>query len=77
MIKNIILKSVKLYQKTISLDQGIFNFFIQIRICRFYPTCSEYFYQSVKKYGAKTGVWRGIKRIAKCHPWHVGGVDMP
>ena len=76
-IKKIIYKSIKFYQRILSLDQGILNPFKQRKICRFYPSCSEYFYQSVKKYGARIGAWRGLKRIIKCHPWNAGGVDMP
>jgi putative membrane protein insertion efficiency factor len=45
--------------------------------CRFYPTCSEYFILSVKKYGAVRGSCRGIARICRCHPFHPGGVDLP
>lgn len=43
--------------------------------CRFYPTCSEYMLQAVEKHGATRGVWMGIKRLMKCHPFHAGGVD--
>jgi len=43
--------------------------------CRFYPTCSEYMLQAVAKYGAARGVWMGLKRLAKCHPFHAGGFD--
>jgi putative membrane protein insertion efficiency factor len=43
--------------------------------CRFYPTCSEYMLQAVQKYGALRGIWMGIQRLAKCHPFHAGGVD--
>ena len=43
--------------------------------CRFYPTCSEYMIQAVQKHGAWRGVWMGTKRLAKCHPFHAGGVD--
>jgi putative membrane protein insertion efficiency factor len=43
--------------------------------CRFYPTCSEYMLQAVEKHGAMRGVWMGTKRLAKCHPFHAGGVD--
>ena len=45
--------------------------------CRFHPTCSAYFIESVRKYGAVSGAWRGILRICRCHPWHPGGVDPP
>jgi hypothetical protein len=47
------------------------------RHCRFQPTCSEYFIESVRKYGAARGAWRGILRICRCHPWHPGGYDPP
>lgn len=43
--------------------------------CRFTPTCSEYTRQAIVKYGVLKGVWFGIKRICKCHPWHEGGYD--
>jgi putative membrane protein insertion efficiency factor len=45
--------------------------------CRFRPTCSEYTVMAVKKYGAIRGVYRGIVRVAKCHPFHPGGDDWP
>ncbi|MEX0701325.1 MAG: membrane protein insertion efficiency factor YidD [Planctomycetales bacterium] len=47
------------------------------RQCRFHPTCSEYFIQAVRKYGAVAGAWRGIRRICRCHPFHPGGYDPP
>jgi putative membrane protein insertion efficiency factor len=43
--------------------------------CRFYPTCSQYMLEAVEKHGAARGVWMGMKRLAKCHPLHSGGVD--
>ncbi len=45
--------------------------------CRYQPTCSEYFIESVKKYGALRGSFRGFLRICRCHPWHPGGYDPP
>jgi hypothetical protein len=45
--------------------------------CRFHPTCSQYFIESVTKYGSVRGSWRGIRRVLKCHPWHPGGEDLP
>jgi putative membrane protein insertion efficiency factor len=45
--------------------------------CRFQPSCSEYFVGSVRKHGAIYGSWRGLRRIARCHPWHRGGYDPP
>jgi len=44
-------------------------------VCRFYPTCSQYTIEAIDKYGAKKGLFLGIKRISKCHPFHPGGYD--
>lgn len=43
--------------------------------CRFYPTCSEYSVQALQKYGLIKGMWKSLKRILKCHPFHPGGHD--
>ncbi|KAE8558330.1 MULTISPECIES: membrane protein insertion efficiency factor YidD [Paenibacillus] len=44
--------------------------------CRFYPTCSAYALEAVEVHGALRGSWLAAKRIAKCHPFHPGGVDL-
>ena len=43
--------------------------------CRFYPTCSEYTIQALRRYGFLNGSWLGFLRIIKCHPFHPGGYD--
>ncbi|MGB8951938.1 MAG: membrane protein insertion efficiency factor YidD [Candidatus Aminicenantales bacterium] len=43
--------------------------------CRFYPTCSDYTYQSIEKYGLTKGIYLGTKRLLKCHPFCEGGFD--
>jgi hypothetical protein len=43
--------------------------------CRFRPTCSEYMMDAVSRYGAVRGVWLGLKRLGRCHPFHQGGYD--
>ena len=45
--------------------------------CRFQPTCSAYFIEAVRKYGAIRGSMKGCWRILKCHPFHSGGHDPP
>ena len=43
--------------------------------CRYYPSCSEYMRQAVEKHGVSRGLWMGAKRLARCHPFHAGGLD--
>ncbi len=68
-MKQIVLKLIRFYQLFISsnLEQN----------CRFYPSCSEYNYQAITKYGLFRGCGKGFKRMLKCHPYHSGGVDLP
>ncbi|MGM0651616.1 MAG: membrane protein insertion efficiency factor YidD [Bacillota bacterium] len=41
--------------------------------CRFYPSCSQYFYEALSKYGVFKGLYLGFKRILCCHPFNPGG----
>jgi len=43
--------------------------------CRFYPSCSEYALDALRKYGLVKGLWLTVKRIARCHPLSDGGYD--
>ena len=59
---------IRVYQRLISPFLGPH--------CRFYPSCSAYCLEAVQEHGTLKGLWLGIKRIAKCHPYHPGGVDL-
>lgn len=69
MIKKATIYFIKFYQEFISPNFGT--------NCRFLPSCSEYCRQAIEKYGLAKGLWLGAKRILRCNPWHLGGVDIP
>ncbi|MDD3013628.1 MAG: membrane protein insertion efficiency factor YidD [Candidatus Gastranaerophilales bacterium] len=66
MLKNTAILLIKIYQKISKYTP---------RICRFYPTCSEYTKQAIIKYGFFKGVQLGSLRIIRCHPFNQGGYD--
>lgn len=59
---------VRLYQVAISPLLG--------PSCRYYPSCSSYALVAVERHGALRGSWLATRRLARCHPWTPGGVDL-
>ena len=43
--------------------------------CRFYPTCSQYMIEAIESHGLFKGIYLGVRRLLRCHPWHPGGLD--
>lgn len=75
-MKSFVLKLIRFYQKHLSFDLGLFKrLYLTDKSCRFFPTCSEYTYQAIEKYGIISGGWKGLKRIIRCNPWNEGGID--
>ncbi|OIP57255.1 MAG: membrane protein insertion efficiency factor YidD [Candidatus Levybacteria bacterium CG_4_10_14_0_2_um_filter_36_16] len=75
-MKKLPLKLIRLYQKTSKLQKPINQaLFHTDKICRFEPSCSEYTYQAIEKYGTVKGTLLGLKRIARCNPLSRGGHD--
>jgi putative membrane protein insertion efficiency factor len=72
-MKQLVIGSIRLYQKTVSPDHGWFK--SNKPTCRFSPSCSEYMVTAITRHGIITGVGLGFKRISRCHPFHAGGFD--
>jgi len=66
-VRRVLLILIRLYQRGVSPLMG--------SNCRFHPTCSQYTYEAVERYGAAQGTWMGLRRICRCHPWNPGGFD--
>jgi len=71
-VKYIILILLRFYKKILS---PALHYLAPNSGCRFFPTCSEYSYQAIKKYGLLKGLCKSIKRIIRCHPFNEGGYD--
>lgn len=66
-VTELILFLIWFYQKIVSP--------LKPPVCRYYPSCSQYFYEAVKTKGIAKGCFLGIKRVLRCHPFHAGGYD--
>jgi putative membrane protein insertion efficiency factor len=74
-MKKVALSLIRLYQRTLSPDHGWFAARFPQGYCRFNPTCSEYAYQAIAKYGIVRGVAKGCWRVLRCNPFTKGGND--
>ena len=66
-MKRLLIALVRGYQLLISPVLG--------NNCRYVPSCSAYTIEAMEKHGALKGLWLGIKRVGRCHPFHEGGYD--
>ena len=67
-MKKFALQLISFYQKWISP--------LKKPSCVFYPTCSEYSKDAIKKYGVGKGFIMSIRRILRCHPWQKDRIDL-
>ncbi|WP_353406532.1 membrane protein insertion efficiency factor YidD [Pseudoteredinibacter isoporae] len=66
-MKALLLGLIKIYQYLASPWVG--------NQCRFYPSCSNYAKEAIETHGSLKGCYLASCRLAKCHPWHPGGMD--
>lgn len=67
MVKGVFLGGIRAYQRMISPLLG--------QNCRYYPSCSQYAYEAINRYGVLRGGWMAVARLSRCHPFHSGGYD--
>ncbi len=73
--RKILVFLIKVYQKTLSPDHGLFKFFYPYGFCRFTPSCSTYCLEAIDKYGVVKGGSLAVWRVLRCNPWNKGGYD--
>ena len=74
-LKKIVLLMIRIYQKLFSFDHSFWAKPEIIRICVFHPSCSEYTYQAIERFGIIKGILLGLYRIIRCNPLSKGGID--
>jgi len=67
-VKRLLLGLIRFYQRYLSPLKGG-------PTCRFYPSCSQYAFEAVERYGVLRGGYLAIRRVLRCHPFHPGGYD--
>jgi len=75
MVRKIALGLIRLYQVTFSFDHGFPRIFFPGGFCQFQPTCSDYAYIAIEKYGIIRGGLMGLWRVIRCNPFSKGGYD--
>ena len=66
-MKRLLVGLIRAYQYALSPLRG--------PSCRFSPTCSDYACEALRRHGVFRGLWLGLRRLLRCHPWHPGGYD--
>lgn len=74
-LAKIIIFIIKIYQKTLSPDHGIFKHTRLFQCCKYEPTCSQYTIDAVRKKGVIKGIILASYRILRCNPFSKGGWD--
>lgn len=76
--KSLELSLIRTYQKTLSFDHGYLGeVYPNVRMCKSIPTCSEYGYTAVQKFGMFKGNYLLVRRVLRCNPWSKSEVYDP
>lgn len=67
-MKKLMLAAIRFYRKNISPSRP--------PCCRFIPTCSQYAYEAIEKYGPVKGGLLALRRVLRCHPFHGKDCDI-
>lgn len=74
-LRYLVLGLIRGYQKSLSPDHGLLKAFYPHGYCRYNPSCSQYAYEAILKYGIIRGGLKAFYRILRCQPWSKGGND--
>ena len=66
-VRTVLIGAIRAYQRFISPGLPA--------ACRFHPSCSAYAATAIERHGALRGAWLAVRRLARCHPFHAGGID--
>jgi len=75
MFKKWVLKTIKIYQKLFSFDHAFWAQPHKFRVCIHYPSCSQYTYEAINRFGVFKGTKLGVIRLLKCNIFFPGGID--
>ena len=66
---------IRIYQFTLSFDHAFWAKRVNMRVCIHEPSCSQYTYEAIDRFGLTRGSVMGFFRVMRCNPFSRGGSD--
>jgi len=66
-LNHLVIALIRLYQRLVSPALP--------ECCIYSPSCSHYAVDALRRHGLRRGAWLASRRLARCGPWHAGGID--